>query len=736
MSDEHDAVITWERTSLRSAMLGEKVRVKLLLDTDLVKDTVVLRMHPHDRVGQLLELVQSRYDDWHAFPVYGFQVLNPDFPREDEKAVFASDLKILDLPKGIPLVAVESESSKLRRSEEVRKAQEEKQRREEEVRRKEEERRRIIQELAEKGDCWTLENNVQSLDIPIEEQGLIVRNRGSLEQWCPIHRIRPIPAKGKSWFSIKILKDPPTTNTWRFSIGVVPLSFKVNAERRWVGSQKSWAYVGGNGGKCHNSGKIETYGLSYGAGDVIGVLLDFDASTIEFFHNGISQGIAFRNLVGPVYPAVSMTAKDAEVLLCNEYPAHLAPVIEESMLLEKMRLDSWSKISSEDFYLQQLSEFKETGLNSWDVRFSLVKDRSLFFPDEKACVVLNEGSGDKWRTARSVGTYSSGKSFFEIVLDNDPPTVNTWRLCIGVIPADFQNDKSRIWVGAQNSWAYIAGTGGKSFNSGQSVAYGEPYEQGDVIGVLMNFDDGTLEFFRNGISQGIAFSNLVGPVHAAVSMTGTDAKLTFRSAGVSEIHKYRDQAVEKASKLSAILKTCGNIWDHRRASKDLEIAEDHITVSNLGSGNKWRAVASLLPYSSGRRYFEVVITECPYTTNSWKICVGVVPRSFNFSHAKLWVGAQKSWGYIAGTGGKCYDSGKSVAYGSKFAQDDRIGVLMDFDNRTIEFFKNGVSQGLAFQDLSAPVFAAVSLAGTGAKVVLDAAAEARQDLIDSLFLYK
>ena len=62
------------------------------------------------------------------------------------------------------------------------------------------------------------------------------------------------------------------------------------------------------------------------------------------------------------------------------------------------------------------------------------------------------------------------------------------------------------------------------------------------------------------------------------------------------------------------------------------------------------------------------------------------------NHSKLWVGAQQSWSYIMGTGGKCHDSGRSSSYGSKYGRGDRIGVLMDFDNNTLEFFKNQVHQ--------------------------------------------
>lgn len=47
-----------------------------------------------------------------------------------------------------------------------------------------------------------------------------------------------------------------------------------------------------------------SYGATFGLGDVISVLLDMDAGTIEFWKNGVTQGIAFDNIksLGTVYP--------------------------------------------------------------------------------------------------------------------------------------------------------------------------------------------------------------------------------------------------------------------------------------------------------------------------------------------------------------------------------------------------------------------------------------------------
>ena len=65
------------------------------------------------------------------------------------------------------------------------------------------------------------------------------------------------------------------------------------------------------------------------------------------------------------------------------------------------------------------------------------------------------------------------------------------------------------------SWGYVAGTGNKVTNSSSS-AYGASYTTNDVIGVAFDADAGTLVFYKNGTSQGTAYSSLTsGPYFPA-----------------------------------------------------------------------------------------------------------------------------------------------------------------------------------------------------------------------------
>jgi hypothetical protein len=69
-----------------------------------------------------------------------------------------------------------------------------------------------------------------------------------------------------------------------------------------------------------------------------------------------------------------------------------------------------------------------------------------------------------------------------------------------------------------NSWSYD--NQGFKYNNGTQVSYGASYVQGDVIGIL--FNNGSLTFYKNGTSQGVAYSGLTGTFCFAGSPFDTD----------------------------------------------------------------------------------------------------------------------------------------------------------------------------------------------------------------------
>jgi hypothetical protein len=106
-------------------------------------------------------------------------------------------------------------------------------------------------------------------------------------------------------------------------------------------------------------------------------------------------------------------------------------------------------------------------------------------------------SASSWVNASSTIYVSSGKWYFEATNIAGNFTM------IGV--ATNSASTSTIYATATVTWTYYV-DGTKYGNGATATAYGASYTTGDVIGVALDMDAGTLTFYKNGVSQGTAFS--------------------------------------------------------------------------------------------------------------------------------------------------------------------------------------------------------------------------------------
>lgn len=101
-------------------------------------------------------------------------------------------------------------------------------------------------------------------------------------------------------------------------------------------------------------------------------------------------------------------------------------------------------------------------------------------------------------TSNAVGTFgvSSGKWYWEVT----PTTTDAGMIGVCDISASATN---RSWQSA-NGWSYFKN--GSKYNNNSGTAYGASWVANDVIGVALDMDAGTLVFYKNGTSQGTAYS--------------------------------------------------------------------------------------------------------------------------------------------------------------------------------------------------------------------------------------
>lgn len=105
---------------------------------------------------------------------------------------------------------------------------------------------------------------------------------------------------------------------------------------------------------------------------------------------------------------------------------------------------------------------------------------------------------------------TSGKWYWEIT-----PTTLAAPM-IGVADANTAIS-TRTFNGA-NGWYYY--NNGLKYNSGTGTAYGASYVANDVVGIALDMDAGTLTFYKNNVSQGVAYSGFTGKTMIAALNNG------------------------------------------------------------------------------------------------------------------------------------------------------------------------------------------------------------------------
>jgi hypothetical protein len=108
---------------------------------------------------------------------------------------------------------------------------------------------------------------------------------------------------------------------------------------------------------------------------------------------------------------------------------------------------------------------------------------------------------------RATESRSAGKFYWEV-------TVTASAVLVGIAKSGATLNN---FLGQDaNGWAYQPSTGNK-ITGNVSSSYGASYTTGDVIGVALDCNAGTLTFYKNGVSQGTAFTGLSGTFFPAVS---------------------------------------------------------------------------------------------------------------------------------------------------------------------------------------------------------------------------
>jgi hypothetical protein len=149
-------------------------------------------------------------------------------------------------------------------------------------------------------------------------------------------------------------------------------------------------------------------------------------------------------------------------------------------------------------------------------------------------------------------------------------------------------------------------------------------------------------------------------------------------------------------------------WDPEKKNPQIMLSEKNMVASCAGTS--WVSVFGDKVFKDGMLDFEIELTQYD-TSNSYNVAIGIVPGDYTnwqLSTVLAYQNANAGWAFICGTGNRCHQT-DPTHYGSPCTQGDVIRCRVDLRARTMEMYRNGLSMGVMYSDVTGPVRPAVSL---------------------------
>ena len=129
-------------------------------------------------------------------------------------------------------------------------------------------------------------------------------------------------------------------------------------------------------------------------------------------------------------------------------------------------------------------------------------------------------------TLTTTGTeLTEGKHYWEVELLSE----DVMDIYIGISRPNLDPAGTYCTSDCTDGWFISATYGGLCGNGKEYQDAAGAYKQGDRVGVLLDLDNGSLRFFKNGVEHGPGYpaGSVTGPVVAAVQMfySGTSVRL-------------------------------------------------------------------------------------------------------------------------------------------------------------------------------------------------------------------
>ncbi|OQR90075.1 HECT E3 ubiquitin ligase [Achlya hypogyna] len=150
------------------------------------------------------------------------------------------------------------------------------------------------------------------------------------------------------------------------------------------------------------------------------------------------------------------------------------------------------------------------------------RSNSLTFSDDGLGVAYS--GNEAWRMVLGSEGFAVGRHKWQIKIEKSSSAY----LFVGVAS---KRANLESFLGAdEHSWGFI-GDGALYYQRNRLKTYGDTFGEGDVIGLDLDCEQGTLSYSKNGVDLGVAFDNVVGELFPAVAFYSRHQKVSLTTNG-------------------------------------------------------------------------------------------------------------------------------------------------------------------------------------------------------------
>lgn len=331
-------------------------------------------------------------------------------------------------------------------------------------------------------------------------------------------------------------------------------------------------------------------------------------------------------------------------------------------------------------------------------------------PDDKATGVTLSNSdmtatstAGSWESVRATHRKTTGRWYWETVITANP---NSLGVLVGIAPYSMATNQfpgqvsnsGGIWAKGAAASQYYAG--GSAVRSGLAAI-----PVGAVIGHVYDAELGTHGVYLNGTPLA-SYYGFTPPHYPMIAVYGGGSATARFKDFTHTPPEFCLPFIEANYPTPVVIG-----WSTTDKNNSWKLSAATNIAVYLSSS--WGMLRSTLSKNSGRRYFEVTVVS---QSISGAICIGVADAAHTLGGA-VGLGAT-GWGYTSNQ--YRYNNSTLGNYGATYTTGDIIGVAVDFTAGTLEFFKNGTSQGVAYTSgVTGTLFPAASATTEGACVSLN-----------------